>query len=884
MISTETQTQPSGWIVAASAAAAATIFICDLLAPVGYAVWLLYALPLWLTSLAPGIRGIPIAIGVVLGLLWGEVALSPGKMTALVISNRALASVLLCVIGWLVFNRKRLAEQREAAQAALRLSEERFRALVQASSDVVYRISSDWTEMRHLVGRDFIADTLEPSQTWLQKYIPPRDQKHLMATINEAIRLKSVFELEHRVLRTDGTLGWTFSRAIPILDAAGKITEWFGMASDVTARKQAEESVRASEERLQLAMEIGQMAAWDWNISENTVTYSPTLGPLFGLIAGTQRNTYEEFMQAVYPDDRERINRAITLSLETGRLFSEEYRMVWPDGTVRWLSDRGRVYQDQTGKPARMIGILLDITLRKEAEEAMRDWTTKLEQRVKERTTELTQANERFDWVARATNDGVWDWDLVNDTVYFSPRWKVMHGFQESDGPELMKEWQLRIHPEERQSVVASLERYLRGEQGDFWEKEYRIQRKHGDYFWVLDRSIAIRDEQRRAVRMVGADTDISWRKGIEQALRLREQQFHMLADNVPALFSYIDLDRRYQFLNKRYEELFDRGDDELRGMSVEDLLGSEGYAKVRPFLDQALVGQSVSFEYTLKFPGNGTKHLVGQYVPDRNDQGQVVGVFVLMTDVTALKTTEGLLREREAQLRELGTRLLQAQEEERRRISRDLHDDVMQRMGALTLELYGLASSTSLQDVTLQSQLTSCGASAEQLTTDLQRIAHQLHPSALEFGGLETAVRDHVNEFATRTGISAELMTHKVPKNIPLDQATCLYRVLQEGLQNVQKHAEATTVLVRLLRTGRGVGLCIHDDGRGIENSDGAARRRGLGLTSMAERVGMLNGTFRILANQNGGTELHAWVPLQTKKTAMACESSRAHDGKRRQ
>ncbi len=874
MVSAETQTQPSGWIVAAAAAAAATIFICDLLAPVGYAVWLLYVLPLWLTSLAPGIRGIPIAISVVLGLLWGEVALSPGKMTALVISNRALASVLLCVIGWLVFNRKRLAEQREAAQAALRLSEERFRALVQASSDVVYRISSDWTEMRHLVGRDFIADTLEPSQTWLQKYIPPGDQKHLMATINEAIRLKSVFELEHRVLRTDGTLGWTFLRAIPILDAAGEITEWFGMASDVTARKQAEETVRASDERLQLAMEIGQMAAWDWNISENTVTYSPTLGPLFGLPAGTRHNTYEEFIHAIYPDDRERINRAITLSLETGRLFSEEYRTVWPNGTVRWLSDRGRVYRDQTGKPARMIGILLDITLRREAEEAMRDWTTKLEQRVKERTTELTQANERFDWVARATNDGVWDWDLVHDTVYFSPRWKVMHGFQESEGPELTKEWQTRIHPEERPSVVASLERYLRGEQGDFWEEEYRIQRKDGDYFWVLDRSIAIRDEQGRAVRMVGADTDISWRKGIEQALRLREQQFHTLADNVPALFSYVDLDRRYQFLNKRYEELFDRGDDELRGMSVEDLLGSEGYAQVRPFLDQALVGQSVSFEYTLKLPGNGTRHLVSQYVPDRNDQGQVVGVFVLMTDVTALKTTEGLLREREAQLRELGTRLLQAQEEERRRISRDLHDDVMQRMGALTLELYGLASSISSQDVRLQSQLTSCGASAEQLTTDLQRIAHQLHPSALEFGGLETAVRDHVNEFAARTGISAELMTHKVPKDIPLDQATCLYRVLQEGLQNVQKHAEATTVLVRLLRTGRGVGLCIHDDGRGIENSDGAARRRGLGLTSMAERVGMLNGTFRILTNQNGGTELHAWVPLELKKMAMVCES----------
>jgi signal transduction histidine kinase len=238
--------------------------------------------------------------------------------------------------------------------------------------------------------------------------------------------------------------------------------------------------------------------------------------------------------------------------------------------------------------------------------------------------------------------------------------------------------------------------------------------------------------------------------------------------------------------------------------------------------------------------------------------------VFALITDITALKATESLLREREAQLRELGAKLLQAQEEERRRISRDLHDDVMQRMGALALELYGLASSSSSHDMELLSRIKTCGASAEQLTTDLQRMAHQLHPSVLEFGGLEVAVREQVNEFAARTGLSAELMTRNVPRDVPLDQATCLYRVLQEGLQNVQKHAEATTVLVRLLRTGRGLGLCIHDDGRGIEHVEGATRRKGLGLTSMAERVGMLNGIFRIRTKPEDGTEIHAWVPLE--------------------
>jgi PAS domain S-box-containing protein len=128
-------------------------------------------------------------------------------------------------------------------EAALHESEERFRALVTASSDVVYRMSPDWSEMRHLRGRDFIADTEAPSGTWVERYIPADDRSLVWATINESIRTKSIFELEHRVLRVDGSVGWTFSRAIPLLDANGEIVEWFGAASDVSERKWAEKRI-----------------------------------------------------------------------------------------------------------------------------------------------------------------------------------------------------------------------------------------------------------------------------------------------------------------------------------------------------------------------------------------------------------------------------------------------------------------------------------------------------------------------------------------------------------------------------------------------------------------------------------------------------------------
>jgi signal transduction histidine kinase len=140
----------------------------------------------------------------------------------------------------------------ELIKNALRESEERFRSLVTATSDIVYRMSPDWSEMRQLHGKNFIADTEKPNRDWLQQYIHTDDQPHVMTVINEAIRTKSIFELEHRVIRVDGTSGWVFSRAIPMFDAEGEIFEWFGAASDITGRKMVEETLEKLNENLEL--------------------------------------------------------------------------------------------------------------------------------------------------------------------------------------------------------------------------------------------------------------------------------------------------------------------------------------------------------------------------------------------------------------------------------------------------------------------------------------------------------------------------------------------------------------------------------------------------------------------------------------------------------
>ncbi|MFU8816240.1 MAG: PAS domain-containing protein [Pseudomonadales bacterium] len=137
--------------------------------------------------------------------------------------------------------------ERVRMQAALQSSEARYRALAAASSDVLYRMNADWSEMRELDGGGFLADTTRPTKTWIEEYLHPDDRRRVMKAIQRAVQTKSVFELEHRVRRADGSVGWTQSRAVPLLDEHDTLTGWFGAASDITERRRAEEALRKAD-------------------------------------------------------------------------------------------------------------------------------------------------------------------------------------------------------------------------------------------------------------------------------------------------------------------------------------------------------------------------------------------------------------------------------------------------------------------------------------------------------------------------------------------------------------------------------------------------------------------------------------------------------------
>jgi signal transduction histidine kinase len=249
-------------------------------------------------------------------------------------------------------------------------------------------------------------------------------------------------------------------------------------------------------------------------------------------------------------------------------------------------------------------------------------------------------------------------------------------------------------------------------------------------------------------------------------------------------------------------------------------------------------------------------------------------GIVISHTDISGqvragleLEKHVLLLNEKQKELEALAGKLIVSQEEERKRIARDLHDDFNQRLAALTVELESMERATMTPAEPLVRQLTAIRSQVVQLSDDLHDLAYRLHPSLLEHVGLEVALRDHAAEFAKRTGLSVTFTGREVPKALLPQVATNLFRVMQECLQNVSKHSQATEVTVKVSGSSKGVGLSVHDNGTGFDLGLQESCVKGLGLVSMQERMRGLGGFLRIHSLPRTGTKVCAWIPRSQER-----------------
>ena len=235
---------------------------------------------------------------------------------------------------------------------------------------------------------------------------------------------------------------------------------------------------------------------------------------------------------------------------------------------------------------------------------------------------------------------------------------------------------------------------------------------------------------------------------------------------------------------------------------------------------------------------------------------GEETTFTVIVRDITERRQTEH-------QLRSLTTQLITAQEEERRRISRELHDDINQRLALLVVEMGRLETNFPVPFSAARQDFQSLAQRLAAISDDVRRIAYLFHPSILDDLGLSEALEQLANEFSENTGIKTIVVQEDFGESLPQDISSCLYRIVQESLANVRKHAKASRVELELTCEDQDITLCIRDSGVGFDLERARIDHRGLGLVSMRERVQSVHGRFEIQAEPGQGTRILVQIPL---------------------
>ncbi len=386
--------------------------------------------------------------------------------------------------------------RRKETEQALRKSEERFRAFVTASTDVIYLMNADWTEMHNLRSEGFLAATDDVNTTWLQQYVPTDEQSKVFAAIRKSMEKKRIFELEHKVIRADGTTGWVFSRAVPLLNERNEIEEWFGAASDISHRRQAEEALRESEERLRITME----SATDYAIittDTNRIIEGWSSGAeyAFGYTADEVIGESADIIFTSEDIAAGAPEKEMKGAQEEGRAIDERWHRR-KDGSRLFVSGVMRPIYDDT-----LIGYV----------KVARDMTE--QQRAQEN---LRILEERYRIALQSAEMGAWDWNVSEDALTWSDQMYTLLGLQPFVETKNMEYFLRFVNNEDAAEFSDSWKNMI--ENGGVYQQEYRITRADsGQMRWMSSYGKAVMTKDGIVSRIVGVMFDVTETKLLEQ-------------------------------------------------------------------------------------------------------------------------------------------------------------------------------------------------------------------------------------------------------------------------------------------------------------------------------------------------------------------------------
>jgi PAS domain S-box-containing protein len=401
---------------------------------------------------------------------------------------------------------KDVTEQKKA-ETSLRQSEQRFSQIFNASPVAIsittikegrfIDVNEEYLKLFNATREEVIGHTAFELGIWFNS-----DDRNRLVQL-----LKDGGSARNQVLRVRNRVG----EILDVLSSAEAIKLQgedciLILSQNITERLRAEKVLQQSQASMANAQRIAHVGNCDWDIINDFVTFSDEMYAIFGITKSEFRGTFKDLMDLFLPEDLPWIQKAVDDALKGIQPLDIEHRIFRRDGQERYLHSLAEVISNPQGKPVSMSGTIQDITERKLAEEALR------------------KSEERYRLVAKATNDVIWDWDIVLDTVLWNDGLNSVFTYEPSQVINNFEWWFERIHPADRERIANNIQATLDGG-GLSWFDEYRFQKADGSYAVVFDRGYIAQDENGKPVRMIGAMQDLTERRKAEQALRESEEK-----------------------------------------------------------------------------------------------------------------------------------------------------------------------------------------------------------------------------------------------------------------------------------------------------------------------------------------------------------------------
>jgi PAS domain S-box-containing protein len=576
------------------------------------------------------------------------------------------------------------------------------------------------------------------------------------------------------------------------------------------------------------------------------VSWNPAAERLYGHRAAAVIG--QPFGLLVTPERAAELPRALDELRRGGRPDPFEYVVTRPDGRAVGISLSVSPIPGPRGDLAGVLAISRDITAHTQAEDQLR--------------TALGQL-ARAESLARL---GSWEWDLRTDTVAWSDELYRLCGV----GPE-----QLRatlegtfalVHPDDRVSVKEIIDRACRDRVP--YVCEHRIVRPDGAVRTFQSRGTVVVDDLGQLVKLVGTGQDITERKEAETALA----RYAALIESSEDAIVTQSLEGRIMTWNPGAERLYGYRSEEVAGRVLAMVVPPERAGELERLRARVQRGEHIEYHETVRLRKDGARIAVSVSIsPIKDSAGRIIGASSIERDITErARVGEALARSR-AQLRDFAGQLRSARETERTHIAREIHDELGQALTALKMDLFSLKHTVPapLRDPLLV-KTDQMAKLIDEMVDKVRTLATELRPAVLDSLGLSAAVEWAVQQFARRTRIEGALDLPAEPLQLDADRSTDLFRILQEALTNVARHAHASRVDVHLRATPGEVVLEVHDNGRGITESE-TENVRSFGLLGMRERTLPWGGELCVRVAPHGGTSVIACIPLCHSPEAAA-------------